>query len=302
MIFSRLNSEIKIIEKDSHLFPQNLKALKDCPNKIYLLGNDKILNETSISIVGTRKSTKLGNEIASTIADSLSKNTIVIVSGGACGIDSCAHLAACKNYKTIAYVAGGFNNILRDDRLELAQKIIESGGAIISEYDINFPVQNYMFLNRNRLIATHSDATIVVEAPFKSGALNTANHAIKLKKPLFVVPWNLNYETGIGCNNLIKNGAKLLTSYQDVLKELSITSQISIDEISENNLFSSKIEDEYLHYYNYIKELSSVSINDIYSFFKSIPVSDINSDLLMMEINGYIKQDSLGNYSLNDDV
>jgi DNA processing protein len=301
MFFSRLNSEIKVIEKESELFPKNLKALKDCPKRIYLLGNDKILNEPSIAIVGTRKSTRLGNNITSSIAESLSKNGIIIVSGGACGIDSSAHLASCNNYKTIAYVAGGFNNILRDDRLALAKRIIESDGAVISEYDIDYPVQSYMFLNRNRLIATHSDATIVVEAPFKSGALNTANHAIKFKKPLFAVPWNLGYENGIGCNNLIKNGARLLTSYKDVLKELSIAPQISFNEILDNNNSALKVDDEYLHYYNYIKELSSASINDIYSFFTSIPVSDINSDLLMMEINGYIKQDSMGNYSINDD-
>ena len=298
MIFKRLNVEIKIIEKDNILFPNNLKILKDCPEKIYLLGNENILNGPSISIVGTRNSTELGNKIASNISEALSKNDLIIVSGAADGIDSQAHISSSKIYKTIAYVAGGFNNILRDERLRLAKEIISSGGTIISEYDLDYPVQKYMFLCRNRLIAAHSNATIVIEAPLKSGALNTAKQARTLNKPLFVIPWNIDYETGKGCNKLIKDGAKLLTSYKDVLNELSIIPQISINEYIDELSPPLNIENEFIHYYNYIRDFSPVSINDICTFFKSIPISDINSDLLLMELNGYIKQDSFGNYSV----
>jgi predicted Rossmann fold nucleotide-binding protein DprA/Smf involved in DNA uptake len=181
----------------------------------------------------------------------------------------------------------------------MAERIISSGGAIVSEYAPDISAKNYTFLCRNRLIAAHSIATIIIEAPLKSGAMNTAKHAIKLKKLLFAIPWDINHIEGKGCNHLIKNGARILTSYAEVLCEISNNSQITFDNFIDDYSDSNTIEHEYLHYYNFIKERQSVSINDIYDFFKSISVSDINSDLLIMEINGYIKQDTIGNYSIN---
>ena len=178
--FSTL-SNCKIIPKNSSLFPENLKILPDCPEILFVLGNNKILNNFSISIVGTRNSSEEGNHIAFQLSQNLSRENIIIISGLATGIDTSAHLGAISAGKTIAIVASGFNYISTQKK-DLISQILNSGGAIISEYFPDTPPQKFSFLKRNRLIATLSQATVIIESPEKGGAINTAKTAKKFIK------------------------------------------------------------------------------------------------------------------------
>ncbi len=299
MIFKRLNLEIKELTKENPLFPQNLLSLPDCPDKLYVIGDEAILNEPSVAIVGTRSSSEEGNSIAQKIAQVISSKNIIVVSGAAFGIDTNAHKGTFNNGKTIAYIAGGFDATINRSRISLIKQIIDNGGAIVSEYSNDTSPQAFTFLDRNRLIAAHSSATIIVEAPFKSGAMNTAKHARQLNKKIYCIPWNLKHENGKGCNNLIYEGARILLSVSEVINDTLNNNQLSFADLLDNEANPDFIEKQYLHYYSYLKEFSPASFNSICSFFSTIPVSTISSDLIMMEINGYIMQDASGNYVLH---
>ena len=275
------------ISKDSSDFPSGFLALTDCPSKIYVIGNIELLNTDCISIVGTRYSSDYGNELSYYFAKELS-TYFTIVSGMATGIDQSAHKGSFENGKTIAVLAGGLKKAITSGNEKMILKILEHGGTIVTEYPDDIPPQDFTFLERNRLIAAFSKATIVIEAPIKSGALNTALHVKNLNKPLFAVPWSLNYYKGIGCNNLLKEGAIPLIDASQILSKFVPTySQMSLLDIE--NIASPKVPDEYLGYYTYIKENSPVSIEQISSFFNKKAIGDIEADLLMMELNSYIK-------------
>ena len=214
--------------------------------------------------------------------------------GGAGGIDFYAHSGSLKYGKTIMYVAGGFSKILKGQKYSLAQKIIENGGAIISEYADDVAPQSFTFLARNRLTATHSEATIVIEAPIKSGALNTASHARKYGKKVFSVPWTINYTNGKGNLSLYNLGALPIVSYKDILNFLNYNFEINLLDDKKSTSLNKKIPEQYKEYYDYIRDNSPVYIGCIYSFFDKVSVAEINSILLLLEMDDLV-------YSINDE-
>ena len=139
------------------------------------------------------------------------------------GIDTNAHLGTFDNGKTIAIIACGFNYLFESQNEKIVKEILKNNGTIISEYFPDTPPQAFTFLRRNRLIATISNATVVIEAPIKSGSLNTAQTALKYNKKVFAIPWNINYIRGEGCNFLIQNKVSLLTNYKQILMYLNIS-------------------------------------------------------------------------------
>lgn len=284
---------IKILAKHSPEFPKNLLALSDCPEILFVLGNEKILNSLSISIVGTRNSSALGNNLALNTAKNLSNNNVIIVSGLASGIDTNAHLGSLSsnNPQTIAIIACGFNHIFSSSKnMHLINDILNNNGTILSEYFPDTPPQKFSFLKRNRLIAAISNATIVVEAPIKSGALNTAQISKSLNKPIFAYPWNIDTFRGEGCNNLIQHGAQLLTNYTQVLNCFNLsscTSQTSSAPPS-YNLSKPNIPQQFNNLYKYIQKYQPVSKENIYEHFSNEKIADINSKLLMMELENLI--------------
>lgn len=211
------------------------------------------------------------------------------------GIDEYSHKGAIN--KTIAIIAGGFNEILVGKKLTLANSILKNNGLILSEYPPSKPALKHQFLERNRLISAISQAVIVVEAPFKSGAINTAKHAIEQNKKLFVVPWDIKYMKGEGSNNLFLLGATPLIYYSQVLDFIySKSKQITIEDIFENHILEisnnseqKNVPEEYKAYYEYIKENAPVTMQEIVNFFYDKCVADISSDLMLAEINGFIK-------------
>lgn len=220
--------EIFCFQKSAPEYPKIFKDLPDAPKEIYLKGNLKLLDQPSFAIVGTRKCTFEGREIAKKFARELSFAGLNIVSGLAFGIDSAAHEGALegKNGKTIAVLGSALNNITPHAQEKLAQKILDNNGLIISEYQSGAPIFPSNFLRRNRIIAGLSLGVLIVEAPFGSGAIITAQCAKKYNRPLFAIPGSITSKNYEATNDLIKRGMALLVvkpkDILDYLKEKSL--------------------------------------------------------------------------------
>lgn len=215
--------EIKEIKIGNIKYPQKLKEIYDPPTTIYVLGNDEILNEKAIAIVGARKATTYGKKVSLEMSKELSKKGINIISGLALGIDTYAHLGNIQAQslgKTIAVLGSGIDKIYPKENIELARKIIKSGGCIISEYPIGTEPQKKNFPQRNRIISGLSNGILVVEASKKSGALITAEFGLEQGKEIFAIPGDIMKQQSEGCNMLIKDGAKIVLSVEEILEEI----------------------------------------------------------------------------------
>lgn len=220
--------KIEEIKINSQKYPQKLKNIYDPPTNLFILGNKEILNKKSIAIVGSREATNYGKKVAYKFSKELAENGINIISGLAIGIDMCAHIGALKAEnivqmdkkvgKTIAVMGSGFNNIYPKENIELAREIVRSGGCIITEYPLNMKPLKVNFPQRNRIISGLADGVLVVEAGKKSGALITAEFAIDNGIDVFAIPGDINKEQSVGCNELIKDGAIMVTSSKEVLE------------------------------------------------------------------------------------
>lgn len=215
-----IKNSIDIISIQDEEYPEILKNIYDPPLYLYIRGNKKILKENAIAIVGCRECTQYGKKVAWELAYNIAKQNINIVSGLAKGIDGVAHKSAVvANGRTIAVLGNGLDIIYPSENIMLATEILKSGGAIISEYPLGERPQKQNFPERNRIVSGISKGIIVVEAKEKSGALITADFALEQGRAVFAVPGNINQETSIGTNKLIKQGANLITSYKDILEE-----------------------------------------------------------------------------------
>ena len=207
--------EISILDEN---YPELLKQIYDPPKCLYVMGNLEILNTPSIAIVGCREASEYGKKAATYFSYNLAKQGITIVSGLAKGIDSYSHIGALQaKGKTIAIIGSGLDIIYPKENEQLAKKIIEQGGAIISEYPLGTrPTQDH-FPARNRIISGLSKAVLVVEAKEKSGSLITADFAMEQGKEVYAVPGNINSINSVGTNNLIKDGAIPVSNFSDIL-------------------------------------------------------------------------------------
>lgn len=235
---------IHICEKN---YPQLLRQIYDAPVSLYIRGKKEILNGKNIGIVGCRECTDYGKKAAKYFAYNLSKKGMNIISGLAKGVDSYAHwgsiginieLEKVKNCgekqtdcgkqnmecgqfkqncgKTIAVLGNGLDMIYPKENIELANEIIRSGGAIVSEYPCGTKPDKMNFPARNRIISGISQGIIVVEAKEKSGTLITVDFALEQGRDVFVVPGNINSVNSVGTNDLIKQGAKMVTCYEEI--------------------------------------------------------------------------------------
>lgn len=216
-------NKIDIININVESYPQQLKKIYDAPISLYIKGNKDILNNKALAIVGCREASEYGKKAAKYFAYNLTQNKFNIVSGLAKGVDSYAHVGSlCVENKescgkTIAVVGNGLDTIYPSENIKLAEKIIESGGAIISEYPLGTKPDKMNFPARNRIISGISSGIIVVEAKEKSGTLITVDFALEQGRDVFVVPGNINSINSVGTNDLIKQGAKLVTTYKDII-------------------------------------------------------------------------------------
>lgn len=205
-------------------YPTLLMEIPNPPKEIFYLGDllgKSLVKPPKIAIVGTRKATAYGRAVAKEMAQKFVKKGIVVVSGLAMGIDTAAHEGALLGRgKTIAVLACGLDLIYPRQNENLAKMIIETGGAIISEYPAGTLAMKHQFLERNRIVSGLSVATVVVEAPNESGALVTARLAAEQGREVFIVPGPMNHSNYLGSHKLVRDGATLISGIEDIFEDL----------------------------------------------------------------------------------
>ena len=180
---------IKMITINDEDYPKKLLSIYDPPVVLYVLGNEKIINDTSIAIIGSRRCSEYGKSVAKQFAYNLSKQNINIISGLAKGIDTYAHLGTnCAQKTTIAIIGSGLDIIYPQENKQLAREIIKNGGAIISEYIVGIKPAKMNFPARNRIISGLSDGVLVVEASQRSGTFITVDFALEQGKNVYSIP------------------------------------------------------------------------------------------------------------------
>ncbi|MDP3003995.1 MAG: DNA-processing protein DprA [Candidatus Azambacteria bacterium] len=218
--------KIEIIKKSSRDYPKILKEIHNAPKQLYVRGSLPKDHNLNFAIVGTRAASEYGKTLAFKIAKELAELGFNIISGLALGIDTQAHLGALEGKgKTTAVMGSAIddNSIYPSENLNLVKKIISSGGAVISEYEPGTKSEIWFFPERNRIIAGLSQGVLVVEAPEKSGALITARLALEQNREVFAIPGSIFSKNSYGTNYLIKSGAKMVTTVDDILEELNLT-------------------------------------------------------------------------------
>ena len=214
--------KVNVLTIENVLYPENLKTIHYPPPVLYFKGTILEVDKNSISIVGSRKATYYGKMVAEKLSKDLALAGLTIISGMARGIDAAAHKGALSvNGRTIAVLGCGIDHIYPPENRRLAQEIQESG-AVISEFPFSTLPERQNFPRRNRIISGLSLGTVVVEAAEKSGALITADFALDQGREVFAIPGNINSPLSDGSHNLIKQGAKLVNNYQDILEEIHI--------------------------------------------------------------------------------
>lgn len=214
--------KVRILTVNDDNYPQNLKNIFDPPICLYVKGDILPQDEISLGIVGSRRASFYGLQVAEKFAYSLAQLKFTIVSGLARGVDTSAHKGALKaKGRTLAILGSGLNCIYPEENFKLAEEISHAG-AVISEFPLNFGPQPRNFPRRNRVISGLSMGVIVVEAAKNSGALITADFALEQGREVFAVPGKVDSATSFGTNQLIKQGAKLTDSVEDILEELDL--------------------------------------------------------------------------------
>lgn len=204
---------------DAH-YPQALLTIPDPPLMLYLRGNPGLLNADALGVVGSRNATAQGLAHAGRFSEELSRAGLTIVSGLALGIDAAAHAGALRGPgSTVAVIGTGIDLDYPARNRALAQRIAE-GGCIVSEYPLGMPPLAANFPRRNRLISGLARAVLVVEAAAQSGSLITARVAAEQGRDVFAIPGSIHSPLAKGCHQLIRQGAKLVETTQDVLEEL----------------------------------------------------------------------------------
>lgn len=214
--------KIELLDIFSPEYPSLLKEIDSPPLVLYIKGDKEVLNKMCFSIVGTRLPSIYGVNMAQKLSFSLASLGFVIVSGLARGIDTQAHKLALKAGRTVAVLGSGLFNLYPKENKELAREIAENG-AVISEFPLFEPPLKENFPRRNRIISGLSKGVLIVEAAQRSGALITARYALEQNREVFALPGEANSPLSKGPHSLIKQGAKLVDSIDDILQELNIS-------------------------------------------------------------------------------
>lgn len=267
---------MKIIKITDSKYPQRLKNIKNPPKILYALGDINLLNKESIAIVGTRNSTAYGRGVAQKFAKEISEQGICVVSGLAEGIDTFAHVGAKGEIgKTIAVMGNGLNRVYPSQNKKLFLDILNEGGCIISEYEPDEEERPENFPARNRIISGISMGVLVIEARRRSGSSITARYAREQNKAVFCIPRDIDKVTGRLTNDLIKEGAILVTSPSEI-----------VDYYPKKHVITG-ISEEFRDVYKYIGEVP-ITVDELCRL-TNMSVAAINEKLMLMELDGIIK-------------
>ncbi|MDD2679403.1 MAG: DNA-processing protein DprA [Candidatus Omnitrophica bacterium] len=213
---------LKIIALTAADYPENLKHIPGAPIVLYVKGEIRPEDKLAIGIVGSRQASFYGLSAAEKFASALAAKGFTIVSGMARGVDTASHRGALKaGGRTLAVMGSGFKHIYPDENKELAEEISQAG-AVISEFPLNEQPLKENFPRRNRIISGLSLGLLVAEAARNSGALITADFALEQGREVFALPGKIDSSSSFGTNNLIKQGAKLVTEVEDILEEFDL--------------------------------------------------------------------------------
>ncbi len=286
-------SGIKFLTVFDEKYPALLKQIYDPPTVLYYKGEILPDDGRAVAVVGTRNLTGYGKTVSERFAFDLASLGVTIVSGLARGVDTEAHKAAISaKGRTLAILGGGLKNIYPPENTELAEKITRGFGAVISEYPFDIPYSRGMFPSRNRIISGFSLGVLVTEAAVNSGSLITARAALDQGREVFAVPGPITSEFSKGPSYLIKQGAKLVTSADEILEELGIDKSVKYEVLSiEKETKLTATEKVILE--NLVNE--KIHIDEICRSL-GLSESEVAAALVKMEISGLVKNLGGGTY------
>lgn len=284
---------VKIIcwlEKD---YPRLLKEIYYPPFLLFYRGALPDESEFLLAVVGTRKASSYGKTATASLVSALAAAGITIVSGLAFGIDALAHATAISSGgKTIAVLGSGVDKktVYPAANRYLAEKIVGEGGCVLSEHPVGAVALRHHFPRRNRLISGLSLGTLVIEAPAKSGALITAFHALEQNREVLAVPGNIYSPNSEGANNLLKMGARLVTSAEDVLEALHLKEAVNF--IASRQIIPETPEEEKI-----LQQLSGEPKHiDELTRLTQLPIGALNASLSVMLLQGKVREITAGQY------
>jgi DNA processing protein len=213
--------DLQLLSYSDAEYPRLLQEIPKPPPLLFVRGNLELLNLPQVALVGSRNPTQAGSENAERFAQYLAANGFVITSGLALGVDAAGHRGALKGQgKTIAVMGTGIDRIYPAAHKSLAQQILAEGGALVSEFPLGTAAQAANFPQRNRIISGLSCGTLVIEAALKSGSLITAAFALQHNREVFAIPGSIHNPLARGCHQLIRQGATLVETAQDIIEQL----------------------------------------------------------------------------------
>lgn len=288
-----------IITIESPHYPRLLADIHDAPPILYVIGDVEVLKTPQLAIVGSRKPTPAATRTAREFSEALVSYGLTITSGLAMGIDAEAHLGCLKaDGLTIAVSATGLDRVYPAQHRSLAHEIVQNG-AMISEYPLGTGVHKPNFPRRNRLISGLSIGTLVVEAAVKSGSLTTARHATEQGREVLAMPGSIHNPMARGCHRLIRQGAKLVETVDDILEELA--GQIdttALTETTEHQTTTQRptvdLDPEYARLMSCL-DFSPQSIDQLVER-SELPTNEVASMLLMLELQGLIESPGANRY------
>ncbi len=280
---------LKLVNKD---IPEPLRHIPTPPKQLWVLGNlTPLLDKPKVAVIGSRKASPYGTHTTEKLAGELAGKGIVIISGLALGIDGIAHRAALgSGGHTIAVLPCGLERVYPSSHRELAKRILDGGGALISEYPEGTEPRRENFIARNRLISGLADGVLIPEAAEKSGSLHTANFALEQGRTVMAVPGNITSPTSKGTNNLIKSGATPVTEAADVLHALGLEGITP----EQTELLGQNREEQI------VLDLLGDGVTDAAELLarSELTAPAFNQTLTMLEITGRIKPVGAGHWTL----
>ena len=289
-----------IIPLNSNHYPERLRSIGSPPPVLYVKGDVDVLHTPQLAIVGSRKPTHAGRETAQAFSKSIAATGLTITSGMALGIDAASHQGALlARGLTIAVAATGLDRIYPAQHRELAGQIIEEG-AIVSEFPIGTTVRPEFFPRRNRIISGLSLGVLVVEAAVRSGTLTTARHASEQGRDVFAVPGSIRNPLSRGCHALIKQGAKLIETPDDILEELAsqltqwhqsnigYQSDVVKKATAAPSIHQEAVDPAYQQLINYLDDVPQTV--DALVERSGHSAAEIASMLLMLELQGHVSR------------
>ena len=283
--------KVKVLYFTDDNYPKRLLNASDAPILLYTIGGCDLNAKHVVSIVGTRRSTHYGATFCDKLVDDLSKmleGDLVIVSGLAYGTDINAHRAALKyNVPTVGVQACGLNKIYPAEHRNDAAHMVQQGGAVVSDYTSQDQIHRGNFLARNRIIATLSDCTVVVESANKGGSLVTANIAASYSRDVFAVPGRVTDEYSKGCNRLIMNNqAAAIMCAEDLVKAMRWESKLIPEQAKELELFP-QLTAEQQNVVDILRKNGDQHINDLAGLM-ALPIYRLMAVLVELDTKGVI--------------